>query len=154
MLYETTIIIDGYLQEEKQIEIVNRIENIIKGNEGNILKTERMGKRRLSYEIKRKQHGYYIYFLYESRNPKIVNELEREFRFNEGILRYLTVKVDKASPQFKKQMGMEQEEGKEASIPEATRTEEQVRESENVSAKSPESIPVVPESSEEKQPDE
>ena len=101
MLYETTFIIDGYLQEERQTEIVSKIEGLIGVKGGKIAKTERMGKRRLAYEISKKQHGYYIYILFDSANPAIISELEREFRFNEGILRYLTVKAHKDSHQFK-----------------------------------------------------
>ncbi len=102
MLYETTFIIDGYVQEERQTEIVSKIENLIAGKGGKIAKTERMGKRRLAYEIGKKQHGYYIYVLFEADDMSIITELEREFRFNEGILRYLTVKVHRDSQQFKK----------------------------------------------------
>jgi small subunit ribosomal protein S6 len=154
VLYETTIIIDGYLQEERQVDIVNRIETLIEKNGGNVIKTERMGKRRLAYEINKKQHGYYIYFLFEGNNPRVVDELEREFRFNEGILRYLTVKVHKASPQYKEFIRSQSDFSEQVSADASDNTEVEHEEAETENSQSEESVPVKPESSDDDKPKE
>lgn len=95
MLYETTFIIDGYLQDDRQSATIARIEKIINDNKGKILKLERLGKRRLAYEIRRKQHGYYIYVLFETQNHQLPGELDREYRLNENIIRSITTKFDR-----------------------------------------------------------
>ena len=94
MLYETTFIIDGYLHEDRQNVSINRVEKIIKENGGTIIKLDRLGKRRLAYEIKKKQHGYYIYVLFETNDSRAVLELKREFRLNDTILRDLIIKLE------------------------------------------------------------
>lgn len=98
MLYETTFIIDGYLQDDRQSATIARIEKIINDNKGKILKLERLGKRRLAYEIKRKQHGYYIYVLFETQNHRLPGELDREYRLNENIIRFITTKFNRHAP--------------------------------------------------------
>lgn len=94
MLYETTFIIDGYLQDDRQSATIARIEKIINDNKGKVLKLERLGKRRLAYEIKRKQHGYYIYVLFETLNHLLPADLDREYRLNENIIRFITTKFN------------------------------------------------------------
>jgi len=93
-LYETTIIMDSVLKTEDINDIRNRFTNFISNNGGEIVKVDEWGKRRLAYEIKKKQYGYYIHFRFLAA-PTILILLEKEFRLNEAIMRYLTVSVDK-----------------------------------------------------------
>ncbi len=60
---------------------------------GSIVKTEDMGRRRLAYEINKKNDGYYVLFEIEGSGQEIA-ELERRMRVNDTIMRYLTVRVD------------------------------------------------------------
>ena len=101
-LYETTIIVDPQLDQTKIEELVNKIQKMITDEGGSIRKVEHWGKKRMAYEIKKKQYGYYIYFLYDS-NGKSLPNLEKEFRLNEFIIRDLTVRLDdKAIKQLEK----------------------------------------------------
>ncbi len=92
-LYETTIVIDSFLKEEEFQNLSTKIQNFIKNNGGQIQRLEEWGKRRLAYEINRKQYGNYLHILFEgpSTLPLL---LEREYRLQESILRFLTVKSD------------------------------------------------------------
>ncbi|MFQ5863980.1 MAG: 30S ribosomal protein S6 [bacterium] len=92
-LYETTMVIDSFLKSEDMQNLVNKIRNFIKNNGGEIRKVEEWGKRRLAYEINRKQYGNYFHILFEGPNS-LPQLLEREYRLEESILRYLTVLTD------------------------------------------------------------
>ncbi|HEX9655088.1 MAG TPA: 30S ribosomal protein S6 [bacterium] len=92
-LYETTIVIDSFLKDEDFQNLSAKIQGFIKNNGGQIQRVEEWGKRRLAYEINRKQYGNYLHILFESPSSLPVL-LEREYRLLETILRFLTVKTD------------------------------------------------------------
>ena len=88
--YETTCIIDGALEPEKIEEISKRTSEIITNAGGVIIEEKHWGKRRLAYEIKKRQYGYYIILTFEAEG-NIVEEIERFFRLNQYVLRYLSI---------------------------------------------------------------
>ena len=61
-----------------------------------VLKTEKWGKKKLHYTIKKQQKGNY-FFLCFMGNQQILNDIDHALRFNENILRYQTLKVDSAA---------------------------------------------------------
>lgn len=85
--------LDSLQKSDDMQATVTKIENFIKNHGGNILNREEWGKKRLAYEINRKQYGNYIHFLFEAPSD-LPGLLEREYRLEEAILRYLTVKAD------------------------------------------------------------
>ncbi len=93
-LYETTVVFDSMLKPDDLKNLRDRLTNFISNNGGEIIKVEEWGKRRLAYEIKKKQYGFYVYTRF-SASPAFLHLLEKEYRLNESILRYLTVKLDK-----------------------------------------------------------
>jgi len=97
-LYETTIIIDSILKPDDVRGLKDRICNFISNNGGEIVKVEEWGKRRLAYEINKKQYGFYEHVRFTAPSA-LVGLLEREYRLNESVLRYLTVKVDRRALQ-------------------------------------------------------
>ena len=88
--YETTFILDPGLDETKVNEEVDKVVQWIKTLGGEVLETQRWGKRRLAYEIGRRRDGIYTLLLYEGPGA-IVKELDRRFHLNESVLRSLTV---------------------------------------------------------------
>lgn len=92
-LYETTVIIDSALRAEDLKNLGERITSFISHNGGEVVRVEEWGKRRLAYEVKKKQYGYYLHIRFQAP-PALIALLEKEYRLNESILRYLTVKVD------------------------------------------------------------
>ena len=99
--YETVIIIDAHQAEEVIEGLIEKIKKIITDNGGSILDVNRWGKRRLAYEIKKKQHGYYVYFLYEIDKKEFPKELEHSMRMTEELLRYLVLQIDKKVLEYK-----------------------------------------------------
>ena len=89
-LYETTVVIDSLQKAEDIQNTVAKVESFIQNNGGTIKNKEEWGKKRLSYEINRKQYGTYFHLVFEGPST-FPGLLEREFRLEESILRYLTV---------------------------------------------------------------
>lgn len=92
--YQTIIVIDSLLKSEEIDAIIEKISRIINNNGGKVLSIDRWEKKRLAYEIKKRQYGYYVEIDFEAPH-NLVKILERDYRLDENILRYLTVVLDK-----------------------------------------------------------
>ncbi|MDH4317997.1 MAG: 30S ribosomal protein S6 [Desulfobulbaceae bacterium] len=90
--YETTYIIRPNIGEEQFSAIVERTNEIIHNDKGAIINLDRWGMRKLAYEIKKEVQGYYVHVDYAAQGAT-VDEIERIFRIDDRILRYLTIKV-------------------------------------------------------------
>jgi small subunit ribosomal protein S6 len=88
-MYESIFILDSLLAPEEIDKIVNRVKELVENNGGKIVTVDKWGKRRLAYEIQKKQYGFYVAIEFEGEGP-IPNALEQEYNFNEKVLRYLT----------------------------------------------------------------
>jgi small subunit ribosomal protein S6 len=95
-LYESVVIARQEISVEQVEKFADEIDLILKNNEGRTEKRENWGLRTLAYKIKKNRKGHYLLFNYE-RPPGVVEELERQLRINEDVLRYLTIKIDKFS---------------------------------------------------------
>ena len=101
--YQTVIIIDSLLKVEEIDAIIEKVLRIINNNGGKVIEVDRWEKKRLAYEIKKRQYGYYVEIIFEASGD-LVRILERDYRLDENILRYLTVTlVPKAMEMRKKQ---------------------------------------------------
>jgi len=90
--YETTFILRPNLGEEQFTEIIDRTSTIITDDGGTVIDIDRWGIRRLAYEIKKEVQGYYVNINYAAPGTTI-EEVERVFRIDDRVLRYLTVKL-------------------------------------------------------------
>lgn len=88
--YETTYLIDGSLEQDKIDAITQRVNEIITNSGGNIVEVKTWGKKRLAYEIQKRQYGYYIILDFDAEGS-VIEEMEKFFRLNQFILRYLTI---------------------------------------------------------------
>ena len=91
--YETTYILRPNLGEEQFTEIIDRTNAIITNDQGAVICLDRWGMKRLAYEIKKEVQGYYVYLNYAAPG-KTVDEIERIFRIDDRVLRYLTIKLN------------------------------------------------------------
>ena len=92
--YETIFIIDNDLSEEGRSPILEKLENLIQQYNGLQVMVDEWGTKRLAYEIKKKARGYYVCLDYCGSGP-LVNEIERFFRIDDRVLKYMTVVLDK-----------------------------------------------------------
>ncbi len=95
-LYETIYIIHAELNEEDVESHIKRVENLVTRLGGEIVKTERWGKKRLAYEVNKQRYGYYV-LLRLRGDSTILLELERHYRLTEGIIKSQVIRL-KAEP--------------------------------------------------------
>ncbi len=76
------------------IQLVNtRVRAVIDQMGGRLLKLDNWGKRKLAYEVKKQLKGIYLYWQYLG-TPGVVEEIERNLRMLDSVIRYYTVKID------------------------------------------------------------
>ena len=88
--YETFVIIDPELSQDQREPLIGRVEELISQMEGFLVLIDDWGERKLAYDIKKKGRGYYVRFDYCGLAP-LVNEIERFFRIDDRVLKYMTV---------------------------------------------------------------
>lgn len=88
--YEVIAIIKTDVAEEDINAVIERSSNIIAERKGVIAKTEKWGKRRLAYEINKQKDGFYFFIDYAG-DGSIVAEMERNFKIDDRILKFMTV---------------------------------------------------------------
>lgn len=86
--YEVLYLITPELDEETNKAVIEKFACIITANGGEIVKQDEWGKRRLAYAIDYKTEGYYVLVDFNAA-PTLPAELERNFRNDERILRYM-----------------------------------------------------------------
>jgi len=92
--YETYIIVDGNFEDNVIEDIIKKYEAFFKKNDVEIKNVDRIGRRRMAYAIKKKQNGFYICFELIAK-PEVIAKLERNYKLDENILRYLSIIMDK-----------------------------------------------------------
>ena len=92
--YETTFIVDAHLPVAQIDGVIEKVTKHIENNGGEVKFIDRWGKRRLAYEIDKKQYGYYVYMRFAAKGS-FIKEFEREFKLDDSVLRFLTVLVPK-----------------------------------------------------------
>jgi len=95
-LYETLFVVHPE-KGPRMKEFIERFKKVIEGQEGTVTSVDEWGARDLAYRIEKQARGYYTLLRYQATG-KAVDELERNLRLTDGILRYLTVKADEETP--------------------------------------------------------
>jgi small subunit ribosomal protein S6 len=97
--YETIFILRPDLGEAAQKEAIKRFAGLVGSSGGDLIDSEEWGTRELAYRIKGEQRGYYVRLDYGG-NGATMNEVERNLRLSDSILRYLSVQVgDNVDPE-------------------------------------------------------
>lgn len=93
--YETMVLLSPDLEEDAVEERITSFEKYITEKGGEILDIDRMGKKRLAYEVNDQRHGIYFVVTYKSED-EIIKELERQLTLDEHSWRHMTVRMDEA----------------------------------------------------------
>ncbi|GEC15929.1 30S ribosomal protein S6 [Nitrobacter winogradskyi] len=92
-LYEHVFLARQDASSQQVEELTNQITGVITGLGGKITKTENWGVRSLTYRMKKNRKAHFV-LLNIDGPATIVNEIERQERIHEDVIRYLTVRVD------------------------------------------------------------
>lgn len=89
--YETLFIVMPDISDEERTQVYDKFKNFLQNNGSEIVKFEPWPLQKLAYKIQKKTHGYYV-LIEHITPPETIKELTREFRLDERILRFITIK--------------------------------------------------------------
>ncbi len=89
--YELLFVLKPTLTEEENQERFEHVKGILEKNECDIASINDMGMRKLAYEIDKHERGHY-YVIYYKADPAVIDEILRNLRFTEEVIRFLNVK--------------------------------------------------------------
>jgi small subunit ribosomal protein S6 len=98
-MYESAVIINAALDDAQIEAIITKIQDTIQLNGGTISLLDRWGRKRLAYMINKSKIGFYVIFRFEAPSEAI-SKLERVYRLEESIIRFLTIKLDKFAVEY------------------------------------------------------
>ncbi len=115
--YETITIVDPDLSEDERKPVLDRITDLISQQDGFLVIMDEWGSKKLAYEIKKKSHGYYVRVDYCGTGA-LIDEIERFFRIDDRVLKYMTVLLDEAVDieSIKNEIALAESEAKQAAL--------------------------------------
>jgi len=99
--FELMLVIDATLDSEATEKVIAKVEKLIEKNGGKIEKSEKWGKRRLAFPIKKHDEGYYYIIIFNGEG-KTVNEIDRVLKITDEILRHMLVRKQISKKQVSK----------------------------------------------------
>lgn len=90
--YELLSIIKPNIDSEEFDKLCSKIEETITSLDGKVTSTDKMGRKKLSYDIKDYRDGYFVVHNFEMQ-PEQVGKFNRQLRLNENILRIMLLET-------------------------------------------------------------
>ena len=97
--YETVFILTPVLSDVQMKEAVEKFKGILAAEGAEIISEENWGLKKLAYPIEKKSTGFYQLLEFKAE-PAVVEKLELNFRRDERVIRYITVKLDKYAAEY------------------------------------------------------
>lgn len=91
--YELMYIVKPELDEEQLTGVIEKFANLIAANGGEVVSTDKWGKRRLAYEIRDYREGVYILVNFKGE-AATAQELDRVLKITDDILRFMIINKD------------------------------------------------------------
>lgn len=91
--YELMYIIRPDLEEEATAAVIEKYNQLIADNQGEVENSSRWGKRRLAYEVKDYREGLYVLVNFKGL-PATINELERILKISDEVIKYLITRKE------------------------------------------------------------
>jgi small subunit ribosomal protein S6 len=99
--YEVMFIVRPDLLEEDMDKLIATLQGHATTAGATIQNTEKMGKRRLAYDVKKFSDGQYVLFVLQA-DGKAIHELERRLRVSEPVIKFITVRTDEEKQRLDK----------------------------------------------------
>lgn len=90
--YEQVYILRPSLSENEIKTVIENTNQIVLNEQGAVIYLDQWGMRKLAYPIKKEIQGFYVFCDFAA-TPKAVAEIERKFRIDDAVLKYLSVKI-------------------------------------------------------------
>jgi small subunit ribosomal protein S6 len=92
-LYEHVVLARQDLSAQQVEEFITQLKGVVEQMGGKITKTEQWGVKSLAYRLRKNRKAHFTLMNLDAA-PAVINEIERQERLNEDVLRYLTVRVE------------------------------------------------------------
>src|SRR6516164_2793758 len=92
-LYEHVVLARQDVSAQQVEEFATQIKGVIEQMGGKITKTEQWGVKSLAYRLRKNRKAHFT-FMNLDASAAVINEIERQERLNEDVLRYLTIRVE------------------------------------------------------------
>jgi small subunit ribosomal protein S6 len=91
--YELGFVIHPEVEQSDVTQAVDKIGQYVSASGGEVTSVDVWGRRALAYPIRKQKEGTYV-FLHAQLDPQAIQELERNLKLDEEILRYLLLRLD------------------------------------------------------------
>lgn len=96
-LYEIIVIVDSVLEDDQIDDVLGRMTDLVNSQDGAIVRLDKWGRRKLSFEIADRWEGYYIIVEFQGQ-PELAAELDRTLSLADEVLRHKILRIpEKAS---------------------------------------------------------
>jgi len=92
--YETLFVVKPTLTEEEIAAAITKVKNVLAKEGAELVGTNDMGMRKLAYPVEKNDRGYYTILFYKAEGT-VINELERNLKISEDVIKFLSVKYVK-----------------------------------------------------------
>lgn len=96
--YETIFILNPDLSPEDDEKTRERMAEVVREQGGEIHVVDDWGVKRLAYEVKKHNRGHYVLMQFAG-DVGVLNELQRNYRVNDGVIKYMSLRIDQKSLQ-------------------------------------------------------
>lgn len=108
--YESVFVLDPSIEDAQVDTELEKIKEFLGSRNSEITEIQKWGRRKLAYEVRKRKEGVYTLIRFQAE-PGIPAELDRRYRLNENMLRYLTVAYE--APPAVEEAGAEEGSGSE-----------------------------------------
>ena len=88
--YESVVIINPNVEENALKALIEKFQTLI-NTDGEVEQVNELGKKKLAYEINKNKEGYYVVYDFKA-NPKLIAELERNYRITDEVIKFIVIK--------------------------------------------------------------
>lgn len=93
-VYENIAIFNPSLSDEEIEAATQRVKDLIASNQGEILKVDPWGRRKLAYELNKQTRGFFTLFLFRAPSS-FIKTLEEFYKVFDPVFKYMVVKLEK-----------------------------------------------------------
>lgn len=100
-LYEVMFIVRPDVEDEEIEKLIESLTNTVNNGGGAVKSVDKLGRRKLAYQVRKFNDGNYILFTIEATGP-VVQELERRLRVTEQVIKFISVRIDEEEKRIAK----------------------------------------------------
>jgi small subunit ribosomal protein S6 len=119
--YEVMYIVRPDVEEADLDKLIEGFEKNVTDGGGEVKSTEKMGRRRLAYTVRKFNDGFYVLMTVLAAGS-LIAEIERRLRVSEQVIKFITVRIDEEEKRLAKVKAIRDTKVKRSALPVATAT--------------------------------